>query len=153
MALTFFADWSFKAPELPVDNWWFVGTVLVVLIILIWVVVRLATSATEGIDPAEIDRQMLTAVSELRSQGELTPDEYRSIKGRLVGRLSEGLPSPDSEGSAQKGQGHLEVKGQGLNTTDNPEGEQTTTTKPVDESIASADTENETEKNGDELTD
>ena len=59
----------------------------VVLTILIWIIVRLVTGATEDVDPAEADREMLDAVNELRAQGDLSEDEFRSIKGRLVTRL------------------------------------------------------------------
>lgn len=85
------AEWDWTTPELPVDSWWFFMVVLVLLMVFIWAIARLTTRTTDDIDPAEIDRQMLSAVSELRSQGELSPEEFRSIKSRLVERLS-----PDS---------------------------------------------------------
>ena len=84
----FLADWDWTLPELPVDSWWFFTIVLVLLVVFIWVVARLTTHTTDDIDPAEIDRQMLSAVSELRSQGELTQEEFRSIKSHLVTRLA-----------------------------------------------------------------
>lgn len=89
--MAFFSQLSFQLPAmpaLPVDNWWFLGFVLFLLIVCIWLVARLVPTATDDIDPAEIHRQMLTTVRELHSQGELTPEEYRSIKGHLVERLS-----------------------------------------------------------------
>lgn len=90
------AKWDWSSPELPVDSWWFFAVVLVVLIFFIWVVARLTATATDDMDPAEIDRQMLTAVSELRSRGEITQEEFRSIKNRLVVRLSDETRSNDS---------------------------------------------------------
>ena len=90
------AKWDWSSPELPVDSWWFFAVVLVVLIFFIWVVARLTATATDDMDPAEIDRQMLTAVSELRSRGEITKEEFRSIKSRLVTRLSDDTRSNDS---------------------------------------------------------
>lgn len=74
-------------PELPIDSWWFFGAVLTVLIVAIALVIRFVSSKTDDIDPVEIDRQMLSSVRELTRTGEITDDEYRSIKGRLVERL------------------------------------------------------------------
>lgn len=90
------AKWDWSSPELPVDNWWFFAVVLIVLIFFIWMVARLTATATDDTDPAEIDRQMLTAVSELRSRGEITQEEFRSIKSRLVVRLADETRSNDS---------------------------------------------------------
>ena len=131
MANGLIGEWNWKIPELPVDNWWFIGIVLVLLIFVIWVVARLTTSVTDDIDPAEIDRQMLTAVSELHSQGELTQDEYRSIKGRLVERLSQPPSSADSEGSSQKKHDGKQSEGESNKTTEKPEGNLTSAPKLV----------------------
>ena len=83
-------------------------------------IARLTTTVTDDIDPAETDRQMLTAVNELHSQGELSEEEYRSIKGRLVTRLSNKPPPSDSEGSAQEAQVEQEIEGPQQPATDNP---------------------------------
>lgn len=74
-------------PELPIDSWWFFGSVMTGLVIAIALVIRFVSSKTDDIDPVEIDRQMLSSVRELTRTGEITDDEYRSIKGRLVERL------------------------------------------------------------------
>ncbi|MEP3477931.1 MAG: hypothetical protein ABJZ55_01670 [Fuerstiella sp.] len=74
-------------PELPVDSWWFFGSVLTALVVAIALVIRFVSSKTDDIDPVEVDRQMLSSVRELTRTGEITDDEYRSIKGRLVERL------------------------------------------------------------------
>lgn len=98
-AMRLLAEWDWTLPDLPVDSWWFFTVVLVLLVVFIWVVARLTTHTTDDIDPAEIDRQMLSAVSELRSQGELTQEEFRSIKSRLVTRLAPSQTSskPDEQ--------------------------------------------------------
>lgn len=106
------AEWSWAAPELPVDNWWFFIAVLVVLIVFIALIARLAAAAGEEIDPAEIDRQMLTAVNDLHTEGELTPEEYRSIKSRLVDRLSEQNQTSDSDDSSAQVVEEKESEGQ-----------------------------------------
>lgn len=131
MTCTLLADWTWEAPKLPVDNWWFLGVVLVVLIFSIWLIARLTTTATEDIDPAEADRQMLTAVNELHSQGELTIEEYRSIKGRLVTRLSDKLPSDDSEDSSQKDHLGEHPEGPTHQTTEKPVGKDVMTNSDV----------------------
>lgn len=57
------------------------------LVVLVWWVVRLVARVNEDTDPAEADREMLLALSELHQEGDLTPEEYRSIKSQLMGRL------------------------------------------------------------------
>lgn len=79
-------DWV-KLLQLQQPGWWTMAGATVFLIVLIWVFVRFVTSATEDVDPAEADREMLDAVNELRAQGDLSEDEFRSIKGRLMTRL------------------------------------------------------------------
>ena len=108
------AVWNWSAPKLPFDEWWFFGVALVLLVVFIWLVARLLMPTTDDVDPAEIDRQMLSAVNELRSQGELTQEEFRSIKSRLVTRLS---AKPDSKqlvvDSGEFSEGNREAKGLG----------------------------------------
>jgi Mg-chelatase subunit ChlI len=118
---TIAADWGLSIPELPVDNWWFCAIVLFALMIGIWLVARYVTSVTEESDPAEIDRQMLTAVAELKSRGELTSEEYRSIKSQLVHRLAENPPESDSEDSNSEVQADQENKGSPNQLTDTSE--------------------------------
>lgn len=122
MAGNLLSQWNFKIPELPFDSWWLLGVVLVVLMLAIWLIARLTASLNDDIDPAEIDRQMLTTVSDLHRQGELSPGEYRSIKGRLVERMSDQSLAADSDGSAHNGQPEKETKAQSLNTTEDPLG-------------------------------
>lgn len=90
------AKW--KLPEWNIEylseSWLSISIGAIVLIISIWWIARLTARATEDIDRAEVDRQMLTTLTELKTQGELTNEEFRSIKGRLVERLAddEGIP-------------------------------------------------------------
>ena len=58
------------------------------LVVLIWSIVRFISRVHEDLDPAESDQDMLNAISELRREGDLTEDEYRSIKSQLLGRMS-----------------------------------------------------------------
>jgi hypothetical protein len=93
------ADWWPKALPLPVDSWLGYSVLLIVTVALVWLVVALISRATDDIDPAEIDRQMLTAVNDLHRQGNLTQEEFRSIKSQLVERLADsaGAESDDFE--------------------------------------------------------
>lgn len=70
-------------------NWWPTAIGLACLVVLIWLIVRLIARANEDADPAAIDREMLMSIHELHREGDLTPDEYRSIKGQLVQRLQQ----------------------------------------------------------------
>lgn len=92
----FLAAWKLKELPLPVDTWWGYAIVLFVVIFAIWAVSRLIAPLTEDSDPAEIDRQMLTAINELHRQGDLSKEEFRSIKNQLVTRLADKLPTDDS---------------------------------------------------------
>ena len=122
MLFPILAEWDWTSPKLPFDEWWFFGVVLVLLVIFIWAVARLLMPTTDDVDPAEVDRQMLTAVNELRTQGELTDEEFRSIKSRLVKRLAteEGLKLP-AEIAAEVVTENGEIKGsEGDETGANP---------------------------------
>ncbi|MCA9012157.1 MAG: hypothetical protein KDB01_20535, partial [Planctomycetaceae bacterium] len=67
--------------QLPNFTWWQFLFAAACLIVLIWSIVRFVSRVHEDVDPAESDQEMLKAISELRRQGDLTEDEYRSIKG------------------------------------------------------------------------
>ena len=83
-------DW-WKLLQLPDVSWFqllFAGAFLVVLI---WAILRLVARVNEVVDPADADREMLSALNELRREGDLSEDEFRSIKSQIVGRLSSSL--------------------------------------------------------------
>ena len=84
------------------------------MIVLIWLIVRLIARVNEDTDPAEADREMLLTLSDLRREGDLTQEEFRSIKSRLVTRLS---AKPDSKqlvvDSEEFSEGNREAKGLG----------------------------------------
>ena len=52
---------------------------------LVWVVHKLSAWYREDADPAESSHELLLQFRDLQRRGDLTPDEYRSIQGRLVG--------------------------------------------------------------------
>lgn len=83
-------DW-WKLLQLPDVSWLqflFAGAFLVVLI---WAILRLVARVNEDVDPADADQEMLSLLNELRREGDLSEDEFRSIKGQIVGRLSTSL--------------------------------------------------------------
>jgi len=93
--------WGIKPIPLVIESWVTFAAVLVVLIIFIWVIARLVTRMSEDSDPAETDRQMLTAINDLRRKGDLSQEEFRSIKGQLIDRLHED-PKSSASGSSDK---------------------------------------------------
>ncbi|MFN9721405.1 MAG: hypothetical protein ACK58L_22125, partial [Planctomycetota bacterium] len=58
------------------------------MVVMIWAILRFVSRVNEDVDPAEADREMLQALMDLRREGQVSEDEFRSIKGHLVGRLN-----------------------------------------------------------------
>lgn len=85
-------DWL-EMLQLPDFNWWQFLFAATCLVVLIWQIARFISRVHEDVDPAESDQDMLNAISELRREGDLTEDEYRSIKSQLMGRMSSDFPS------------------------------------------------------------
>jgi len=69
------------------STWWRWGLFVVVVIVSIGVILRIKGWFHEDDDPANGDQQMLSEIAELQRRGELSGEEYRSIKGRLVNRI------------------------------------------------------------------
>jgi hypothetical protein len=61
------------------------------IVFLLWLALRVRSWFRGGEDPAETEQQMLTQMGNLYRQGDLTDEEYRSIKSRLVERLDGAL--------------------------------------------------------------
>ena len=85
-------DW-WKLLHLPDVGWWQLLTAAVCLVVLIWAIVRLVARVNDDVDPAEADKEMLQAIDDLRREGDLSEDEFRSIKSQLVSRLSTSFQS------------------------------------------------------------
>jgi uncharacterized membrane protein len=66
--------------------WELFGLVLAILV-MAWLIVEIRSWLTGDDDPAEGDHELLMSVRELNREGDLSDDEYRSIKSRLVERL------------------------------------------------------------------
>ena len=76
------------------STWEFVGLAVVILV-AIWLIVRIRSWSRDGEDPAAAEHQMLSHLAELRREGNLSEEEYRSIKGRLARKI-EGSVRPQS---------------------------------------------------------
>jgi hypothetical protein len=83
-------DWM-DLLQLPEFNWWQFLFAALCLVVLIWSIVRFISRVHEDVDPAETDQDMLNTISELRREGDLTEDEYRSIKSQLMGRMGNAI--------------------------------------------------------------
>ena len=72
---------------------WFVGGLAGIAAVL-WAFSRFAAWLRDDEDTAAVEQMMLTDINELHRGGDLSDEEYRSIKGRLLERLEE---SDDSD--------------------------------------------------------
>ncbi|MEX2286220.1 MAG: hypothetical protein WD648_03965 [Planctomycetaceae bacterium] len=61
----------------------------VCLVVAGWLMIRIRSRYRDNEDPAAAEQQMLAQIRDLHRQGDLSEDEYRSIKGRLVKRLGD----------------------------------------------------------------
>lgn len=63
--------------------WWWVG-LLFAIACLGWCIVRLRQWFRDDTDTADDDRRMFLEIQEMYDEGDLSEQEYRSIKGRLM---------------------------------------------------------------------
>ena len=69
------------------ENCVYVVVLIALIAVLIWAVVGVRSRYRDDDDPAAIDRSMLLGLGDLHRGGDLSDEEYRSIKGRLVKRI------------------------------------------------------------------
>lgn len=89
------------------DTLWHWAGLVVGVIVMIVAVVLIRGWLRDDDDPAIEDQQMLRQIAELQRRGELSGEEYRSIKGRIIGRMDQtetiaSYPSSNTEGSRQE---------------------------------------------------
>jgi len=77
-----------KLLDASLEQWIGFGAALVGVFILIWLVVRVRSRYREDEDPAGDAHEMLLQFRDLHRHGDLTDEEFRSIKSRLLGSLS-----------------------------------------------------------------
>lgn len=106
-------DW-YKLLRLPDVSWLQMFAAAGFLVVLVWGIVRLAARLNEKVDPAEADKEMLRVLHELRREGDLTDDEFRSIKGQISSRLNDSWTGVEkqsrSAGNAGRDQNSLEMR-------------------------------------------
>lgn len=66
---------------------WELFGLVVAILVMVWLIMRIRSWLAGDDDPAEGDHELLVSIRELKREGDLTDDEYRSIKSRLVKRL------------------------------------------------------------------
>lgn len=82
-------------PDVISESWYlYVGLILAVSI-LIWVIIQIRTRLRDDTDHAADPWQLLKQMQDLHRGGELTEEEYRSIKSRLISQNDEFLQQPD----------------------------------------------------------
>ncbi len=84
--------------EFLAQSAWLWLTFAVSFLLLIWLVVRIGAWLREDTGPAASDYEMLTAIGEMHRRGDLSDEEFRSIKSQLVERIGEGPPSQRAAG-------------------------------------------------------
>lgn len=77
-----------KMLHLPDISWLELLGAAACLVVVIWAILRLVSRVNEDVDPAEADKEMLQALMDLRREGQVSEDEFRSIKGQIVSRLN-----------------------------------------------------------------
>ena len=68
---------------LSASAWTWIG-LIVAFLVLAWIVVRVRAWYRDDEDHAENARQLLSEIQEMYDEGELSQEEFRSIKGRLT---------------------------------------------------------------------
>ena len=71
---------------------------LIAVVILSWAIFKLVAHVRGIEDPAAAEQLMLTQIGDLHREGDLSQEEYRSIKSRLVDRIEEVEDQVKSEG-------------------------------------------------------
>jgi len=56
-----------------------------------WAIVWIRSRYRDNEDVAEAEHQMLMQIRDLRREGDLSEEEFRSIKGRLIERIDEAV--------------------------------------------------------------
>ncbi|MFV0442251.1 MAG: hypothetical protein ACK5Q5_01625 [Planctomycetaceae bacterium] len=89
-----------KSSEELLDRsmWWGIGLVFA-LFVLAWAAYRLRSWYGEDEDHADADQELLAHLKQMRSDGGVSEEEFRNIKGRLsTGLVTPPPPSQDSLG-------------------------------------------------------
>lgn len=75
---------------------------LVVILAMVWLIVRIRTWYLDREDDAAVDQLMLSEIRDLHRRGDLSEEEYRSIKSEIVQRLDDGERASQGTGPAEE---------------------------------------------------
>jgi len=83
-------------PKDPSVLIWPISATVLLLFLMAWLVWKLRAWWREDANDAESDHEILARYREMNLQGELSDEEYRSIKSRMAIRLGMSLSIPRS---------------------------------------------------------
>ena len=66
------------------------------LLVMIFILHKLRARFRDSTDTAANPHRMLTQIGDLRREGDLSEEEFRSIKNRLIRQIEKKSPQPDS---------------------------------------------------------
>ncbi|MEZ6045561.1 MAG: hypothetical protein R3C11_08285 [Planctomycetaceae bacterium] len=75
--------------DMVADSWYLYAGLLLAVIGMIWVIIQLRTRLRDDTDRMADHWQLLQQMQEMHREGDLTEEEYRSIKGRLISQNEE----------------------------------------------------------------
>ncbi|MCA9039309.1 MAG: hypothetical protein KDA65_03070 [Planctomycetaceae bacterium] len=87
--------------ELLNQSWLLYTGLIVAVCFLIWVIIQVRTRLRDDADHNADPWQLLQQMQDLHRQGDLTEEEYRSIKGQLLSKNEELLPQSAQDNSKQ----------------------------------------------------
>jgi hypothetical protein len=79
-------DTSRFLDKLHETTYGWIGLILLITL-LVWSIFRIRSWFREDEDPAALDHEMLSRFGELHREGDLSEEEYRLIRSRLVERI------------------------------------------------------------------
>ena len=89
--------WLWRLMEGSASDWIGFGATLVALLILVWLSFLIRSWLRDDAGPEADSHQMLTQVGDLLREGDLSEEEYRSIKSRLIERLDDSSRGDDTQ--------------------------------------------------------
>ncbi len=84
------------------ESGWAILALVVTVGIGIWMVSWIRSRLADDEDSATEDHRLLSQIADLKEQGDLTEEEYRSIKGRLVERIDDSMSAHGEDQPARE---------------------------------------------------
>lgn len=89
-------SWLWRLMEGSVSDWLGFGAGFAALLVLIWLSFLIRSWLRDDAGPEADSHQMLTQLGDLLREGDLSEEEYRSIKSRLIERLDDSSRGDDT---------------------------------------------------------